>query len=139
MIGTTSKILCEKVTNRNQARQPEEFSMGFKCKRMCVRWRKKRAKLEAACCLLEPCIYEREDQKSTVINRQQRRICGNTLGRRGGNNNKKPQTKTNRDLWRTGLARKKNSKPRNFLLLIDTQHIQGFIGIVCNLPESKTY
>lgn len=54
--------------------------MGFKCKPMCVGW--KRAKLEAACCLLEPCMYEREDQKSTGINREQRRICGNSSGKK---------------------------------------------------------
>lgn len=43
--------------------------------------------------------------------------------------------KSNRDLWRTGLA----TKPRNFVLPIGTRHIQGFIGIVCKLSESKTY
>lgn len=69
-------------------------------------------------------MYERKEQQSTVINTQQRKICGSTLGK-----------KTNRGLQRTGL----DSKPRNFLLLIDTQHIQGFIGIVYKLSESKTY
>lgn len=37
--GDISKIFCEKVTNRNQARQSEELFVGFICKSMCVRWR----------------------------------------------------------------------------------------------------
>lgn len=53
-------ILCEKALNRNQARWPEEFSMRFKCKSMCVRLRKKISKLEAACSLLEPCMCVRK-------------------------------------------------------------------------------
>lgn len=47
--------------------------------------------------------------------------------------------KSKKELWITGLARKKYNQPGNFLLLINTQHVQGFIDFVSNLPESKTY
>lgn len=47
--------------------------------------------------------------------------------------------KSNKELWITSLARKKYIQPGSFLLLINTQRVQGFIDIVCSLPESKTY
>lgn len=47
--------------------------------------------------------------------------------------------KSNKELWITGLDRKKYNQPRNFFLLINTQYLQGFIDIVCHLPESNTY
>lgn len=121
MIQNTSKIFCEKkITNTNQARQPEESSMEFKCKCKRVRWRKKRANWSLTYMREKTSIAQQSiDSREGLV----AILC----------------EKSNKELWITGLARKKYNEPGNFLLLINKQHVQGFIDIVCNLPVSKTY
>lgn len=120
VIHNTSKIFWEKITKINQARQTEEFSMEFKCTCKCVRWRKKRASRSLA--------YMKENTSKAQQSIDRREGFVAIL-----------REISNKELWITGLDRKNYNQPENFLLLINTQYIQGFIAIVCNLPESKTY
>lgn len=72
----------------NQARQPEESSMEFKCKCKCARWKKKRANWSLAY------MREKTNKAQQSIDSREGIVAIHW-------------EKSNKELWITSLARKK--------------------------------